>query len=309
MEVYQLPRGLHGDIGGTPYSFPVTLHSPGSAIAPGTGSAIASRTRALAFFCGRRKIRFSRRPTLCNYGYRGGKPLDPRLIVALDYPQGAPAIGLVERLEELCCWYKVGLELYLAEGNDFIRELHHRGCSVFLDLKLHDIPNTVTGAVRSVAETGAEMLTVHASGGPAMLRAAAAAAAEFEHAPQLLAVTVLTSMDAEQLSAVGVGGSPGAQVLRLAEIATEAGITGLVASAQETANLRRQFPAATLVIPGIRPAGAEVGDQRRVATPAAALAAGASFLVVGRPITQAGDPVAAAQAIVDEMHQASEVST
>jgi orotidine-5'-phosphate decarboxylase len=238
----------------------------------------------------------------------GGRFLDPRLIVALDYPEGVPAIGLVDRLEELCCWYKVGLELYLAEGNDFVHELHHRGCSVFLDLKLHDIPNTVAGAVRSVAQTGAEMLTVHASGGPAMLHAAAEAAAEFEHAPQLLAVTVLTSMDAEQLSAVGVGGSAVTQVLRLAEIAAESGITGLVASAQEAANLRQTFPAATLVIPGIRPAGVEAGDQKRVATPAAALAAGASYLVVGRPITQASDPVAAAQAILWEMHQAAEVA-
>jgi orotidine-5'-phosphate decarboxylase len=237
-----------------------------------------------------------------------GNPLDPRLIVALDYPQGAPAIGLVERLEELCCWYKVGLELYLAEGNAFIHELHHRGCSVFLDLKLHDIPNTVAGAVRSVCETGAEMLTVHASGGPAMLRAAADAAGECEHPPQLLAVTVLTSMDAEQLAAVGVEQSAGAQVLRLAEMAGKAGITGFVASPQEAASLRQIFPAASLVIPGIRPAGAAVGDQKRVATPAAALAAGASYLVVGRPITQASDPVAAAQAIVDEMHQASEVA-
>jgi orotidine-5'-phosphate decarboxylase len=215
---------------------------------------------------------------------------------------------MVERLEHLCGWYKVGLELYLAEGNAFIHELHHRGCSVFLDLKLHDIPNTVAGAVRSVCETGAEMLTVHASGGPAMLRAAAEAAAACEHPPQLLAVTVLTSMDAEQLAAVGVGRSPGAQVLYLAEIASEAGITGLVASPQETDNLRQIYPAATLVIPGIRPAGAELADQKRVATPAAALAAGASYLVVGRPITQAGDPVAAAQAIVDEMHQATPVA-
>jgi orotidine-5'-phosphate decarboxylase len=254
------------------------------------------------------EIPFLCRAALCNYGYEEGDPLDPRLIVALDYPEAAPAITLVERLDEVCCWYKVGLELYLAEGNTFIHELHHRGCSVFLDLKLYDIPNTVAGAVRSVAETGAEMLTVHASGGPAMLRAAADAAAAFEHPPQLLAVTVLTSMDAEQLAAVGIGRSAGAQVLRLAEIAAGAGITGLVASAEETASLRQHFPGATLVIPGIRPAGSEMGDQKRVATPSAALAAGASYLVVGRPITQASDPVAAAEAIVSEMHEATEVS-
>jgi len=215
---------------------------------------------------------------------------------------------MVERLEELCCWYKVGLELYLAEGNNFIHELHHRGCSVFLDLKLYDIPNTVAGAVHSVCETGAEMLTIHASGGPAMLRAAAKAASECEHAPQLLAVTVLTSMDAEQLAAVGIGRSAGEQVTRLAEMAAAAGITGLVASTHETASLRQAFPGATLVIPGIRPAGAELADQKRVATPAAALAAGASYLVVGRPITQASDPVAAARAIIDEMQAATEVA-
>jgi orotidine-5'-phosphate decarboxylase len=229
--------------------------------------------------------------------------LDPRLIVALDYPEGAAALGLVERLEDLCCWYKVGLELYLAEGNAFIHELRHRGCSVFLDLKLYDIPNTVAGAVRSVVETGAEMLTLHASGGPAMLKAAVLAASQFEHPPQLLAVTVLTSMDAEQLTAIGIAHSTGAQVLRLAQIAAEAGINGLVASAAETASLRKLYPATTLVIPGIRPAGSEIGDQKRVATPAAALAAGASYLVVGRPITQAPDPVEAARTILREMHE------
>jgi orotidine-5'-phosphate decarboxylase len=230
--------------------------------------------------------------------------LDPRLIVALDYPEGASAIALVERLEDLCCWFKVGLELYLSEGNVFVHELRQRGSSVFLDLKLYDIPNTVAGAVRSVCETGAEMLTLHASGGPAMLRAAVEAAGGYEHAPQLLAVTVLTSMDAGQLAAVGIASQADAQVLRLAGVAAEAGVTGLVASAEETARLRKEFPAATLVIPGIRPAGAEIGDQKRVATPAAALRAGASYVVVGRPITQASDPVGAAERIVEEMHEA-----
>jgi orotidine-5'-phosphate decarboxylase len=232
------------------------------------------------------------------------KTMDPRLIVALDYPDALSAIALVDRLDELCCWYKVGLELYLAEGSTFVRELRHRGCSVFLDLKLHDIPNTVAGAVRSVAETGVELLTVHASGGPAMLQAAADAAAAIPHAPQLLAVTVLTSMDATQLSAIGIERLAASQVLRLAETAAKSGIHGLVASAAEAAELRKRFPAATLVIPGIRPAGSDIGDQRRTATPAAALAAGASYLVVGRPITQAPNPVAATQAIIDEMHAA-----
>ncbi|HTX42839.1 MAG TPA: orotidine-5'-phosphate decarboxylase [Acidobacteriaceae bacterium] len=232
--------------------------------------------------------------------------MDSRLIVALDYPDAAPALELTERLGDVCSWYKVGLELYLADGNGIVEELRRRGYHVFLDLKLHDIPNTVARAVRSVAETGAEMLTVHAAGGPAMLQAAAEAASSVQHGPRLLAVTVLTSMDAGQLAATGVAGSPAEQVLRLAEMASGAGIDGFVASAEETAAMRRRFPGATLVVPGIRPAGAAVGDQKRTATPTAALAAGASFLVVGRPITQAADPAAAAQAIASEMSQISQ---
>jgi len=227
--------------------------------------------------------------------------LDPRLIVALDFPEAGPALDLADRLAGRCHWFKVGLELYLAEGNTILHELRHRGFSVFLDLKLHDIPNTVAGAVRSVAETGAELLTVHASGGPAMLAAAAEAAEALPHGPRLLAVTVLTSMDRAQLAATGVADAPADQVLRLAEMASASGISGFVASAQEVAALRRKLPSAVLVIPGIRPAGAAVGDQKRTATPAAALAAGANYLVVGRPITQAADPAAAALAILEEM--------
>jgi orotidine-5'-phosphate decarboxylase len=227
---------------------------------------------------------------------------DPRLIVALDFPEAASALDLADRLASHCRWFKVGLELYLAEGNTILHELRHRGFSVFLDLKLHDIPNTVAGAVRSVAETGAELLTVHASGGPAMLAAAAEAADALPHGPRLLAVTVLTSMDRAQLAATGVADAPADQVLRLADMAAGAGISGFVASTEETEALRRRHPSAVLVIPGIRPAGAATGDQKRTATPAAALAAGADYLVVGRPITQAADPAAAALAILEEMH-------
>ncbi len=229
--------------------------------------------------------------------------MDSRLIVALDYPDAAPALELTERLEGVCSWYKVGLELYLAEGNGIVHELRRRGHHVFLDLKLHDIPNTVARAVGSVAETGAEMLTVHAAGGPAMLQAAAEATASVQDGPQLLAVTVLTSMDAGQLAATGVWGSPAEQVLRLAEMASGAGIGGFVTSAEEAGAMRQRFPGAALVVPGIRPAGAAAGDQKRTATPAMALAAGASFLVVGRPITQASDPAAAARAIAEEMRR------
>ncbi|MBV8672710.1 MAG: orotidine-5'-phosphate decarboxylase [Acidobacteriaceae bacterium] len=224
-----------------------------------------------------------------------------RLIVALDVPAGAEALALVERVGNLVEWFKVGLELYLAEGNGIVEKVRERGHSVFLDLKLHDIPNTVAGAIRSVAGSGAEMLTVHAAGGPAMLMAAREAAAAMPSAPKLLAVTVLTSMDAAQLAATGVSETPGEQVLRLAEIAHAAGIDRLVASSKEIARLRAAYPNSMLVIPGIRPAGSTAGDQKRVATPGSAIADGADFLVVGRPITHAADPAAAAQAILDEM--------
>lgn len=224
-----------------------------------------------------------------------------KLIVALDFPDAPQALALVDRLDGRCRWFKVGLELYLAAGNSVVLELKRRHFRVFLDLKLHDIPNTVAGSVRSVAGLGADMLTVHAGGGPAMLAAAAGAAAGLSQAPRLLAVTVLTSMDVGQLKATGVSASPAEQALRLARVARSSGIQGLVCSPEEAAMMRRELPGSILVTPGIRPAGAAVGDQKRVATPAAALAAGADFLVVGRPITQAEDPVKAADAILREI--------
>jgi orotidine-5'-phosphate decarboxylase len=227
-----------------------------------------------------------------------------RLIVALDYPCAGMALDAVGRLGNLVQWFKVGLELYIAEGNSFIETLRERGYSVFLDLKLHDIPNTVGGAVRSAALSGAGMLTVHAAGGPAMLAAAQEAAAGVPFAPKLLAVTVLTSMDVAQLAATGVNASPGEQVLRLARLAHRAGIRGFVASPAEVARLRTAYPDSTLVIPGIRPVGANAGDQKRVATPGLAIDDGADYLVVGRPIMQASDPAAATQAILDEMDAA-----
>jgi orotidine-5'-phosphate decarboxylase len=230
--------------------------------------------------------------------------MDPRLIVALDYPSAPPALALAGRLQGLCQWFKVGLELFVAVGPSIVRELRQRDFSVFLDLKLHDIPNTVAGAVRSVAALGVEFLTVHAAGGPAMLEAAAEAASSVPNAPQLLAITVLTSMDQLQLAAIGIDHSPETQVLCLAETAATSGINGFVASAEEVSALRHRFPAATLVIPGIRPAGSATADQKRIASPATALAAGASYLVIGRPITQAADPAAATYAIIEEMRSA-----
>ena len=225
-----------------------------------------------------------------------------RLIVALDFPDSRAALALVDRLEGAVRWFKVGLELYIAEGNYLVAELQRRGFSVFLDLKLHDIPNTVASAVRAAARLGVNMLTVHAAGGPEML---AAAAESGDTGLTLLAVTVLTSMDAAQLEATGVRGSAAAQVERLATMAFAYGIRGFVCSPAEVAGLRRRLGSEPLlVIPGIRPEGAAIGDQRRVATPAAAMASGASYLVVGRPITRAVDPGAAARAILAQMQAA-----
>jgi orotidine-5'-phosphate decarboxylase len=242
---------------------------------------------------------------------RGGESvsrIDPieearkRLIIALDYPNAAAAFDLVDRLESRCMWFKVGLELFVAAGPSLVEQLVERGYSIFLDLKFNDIPNTVAGAVKSGAALGARLMTIHASGGPAMLAAAQTALQGLADAPQLLAVTVLTSMDQSQVAAVGVERSPAAQVELLARMGLSAGINGFVCSPQEVAALRKLAgPEAVLVIPGIRPAGGEVGDQKRVATPADALRQGASYLVVGRPITQAPDPAAAAAEILGEM--------
>jgi orotidine-5'-phosphate decarboxylase len=222
------------------------------------------------------------------------------LIVALDFPTESEALALVYRLGNLCQWFKVGLELYLSAGNSIVTKLTEKGYSVFLDLKLHDIPNTVAGAVRSATSRGATLITVHTSGGSVMLKAAADAAASSP--VTLLGVTVLTSMDAAQLNSVGVSSSPADQVLRLARMATESGLRGFVCSPEEVALLRAALgPEAILVTPGIRPAGAEIGDQKRVATPGAAIAAGATYLVVGRPITQSSDPAAATKSILKDI--------
>jgi orotidine-5'-phosphate decarboxylase len=225
-----------------------------------------------------------------------------RLIVALDVPDAASALDLISRLESTCNWFKVGLELFVAAGPAVLEPILARGYSVFLDLKFHDIPNTVAGAVRSASHLGARMMTLHAAGGPAMLAAARHALDNVKSPPELLAVTMLTSMDGEQMTAVGLERSPSEQVKQLARMALGAGIRGFVCSPQEVAALRALAgPEATLVVPGIRPSGSDAGDQKRIATPAESLRMGASYLVVGRPITQAADPAAAADAIVMEM--------
>jgi len=211
----------------------------------------------------------------------------------------------VKRLEGQCKWFKVGMELFTAAGPAAVEMLVKRGHSVFLDLKFHDIPNTVAGALRSAAGLGVRMVNVHASGGPAMLEAARAALEGMTNPPELLAVTVLTSMDAAQLKAAGIERTAANQVELLARICLEAGIRGFVCSPEEVATLRELTgPEGILVTPGIRPGGADAGDQRRMATPAAALRGGAIYLVVGRPITQAPEPAKAAEAILKEMAEA-----
>ena len=228
-----------------------------------------------------------------------------RLIVALDVPNAPAALELVNRLEHTCQWFKVGMELFTAAGTAAVEPLVARGYSVFLDLKFCDIPNTVAGAVRSAAALGVRLITLHACGGPAMLAAAQEALAGLANPPQLLAVTVLTSMDQAQTSAIGLNRTPGEQVELLARMGLEAGIRGFVCSPQEVSTLRTLTgPEGVLVIPGIRPAGSQTGDQKRIATPADALRNGASYLVVGRPITQAPDPAQAAEAILAQMAEA-----
>ena len=229
---------------------------------------------------------------------------DPRerLVVALDLPTAEQALALVERLDGQCRWFKVGLELFLTEGTSIVQELRQRGFQVFLDLKLHDIPNTVASAVRSVSRCGASLLTVHAAGGRAMLEAAAEAARTAPDAPTLLAVTVLTSMDENALVGIGVNVPVADQVMRLGRLTLAAGIDGLVCSSGELARLRKELGGGPLlIVPGIRPLGAQLNDQSRVATAAIAIALGASKLVVGRPITRAADPAAAFQAILAEI--------
>ncbi|MCX6996320.1 MAG: orotidine-5'-phosphate decarboxylase [Kiritimatiellaeota bacterium] len=226
-----------------------------------------------------------------------------QLIVALDVPDKAEAVAVLDRLPAEVALFKIGLELFCAEGPGVLEPFLARRKSIFLDLKLHDIPRTVERAVQAAARHGVFMLTVHASGGAAMLRAAAdAARALGPQAPKIVAVTVLTSLDQSDLTAQGIPRTPGDQVLALARLALAAGVDGLVCSAQEVAALRQTFgPQPLLVTPGIRLPTDDVGDQKRVATPAAACRAGASYLVVGRPILESADPAAAARRILQEI--------
>ncbi len=226
------------------------------------------------------------------------------LIVALDVNTRQEAVEKVKEIGESVEFYKIGLELFTAEGPDVVKAVKDLGKRIFLDLKFHDIPRTVERAVKSGGKLGVDLMTIHSVGGKAMIRAAADAAAEFgEAGPKILAVTVLTSLDQSDLCDVGiVGRTPAEQVAAMARFATENGAHGLVCSPKEVGALSKALKAGTVfVTPGVRPAGAAVGDQKRVATPADAVRDGATHLVVGRPILADDDPAAAARAIRAEM--------
>ena len=226
---------------------------------------------------------------------------DPKIIVALDFPQASAALEFAQRVEPSLCRLKVGKELFTSAGPQLVEQLQKRGFEVFLDLKFHDIPNTTAQACKAAAALGVWMVNVHAMGGKRMMEAARDALANVEHRPKLIAVTVLTSMAQEDLHGIGINASPAHMVSLLAELVHDSGLDGVVCSAQEAPHLRQlcgeNF---VLVTPGIRSANAAANDQSRIMTPRAALEAGSSYLVIGRPITQAPDPLLALQDILKE---------
>jgi orotidine-5'-phosphate decarboxylase len=230
--------------------------------------------------------------------------VDPgaKLIIALDVSTAAAAQKIVAAVGDSALTYKVGMQLFTAEGPQIVRDLVTSGRRVFLDLKYHDIPTTVAAAVHEAARLGVSMLTVHAAGGGKMLHAATGAARAVNPALLVLGVTVLTSLDENDLEKVGFHGTVREEVLRLAALALDNGCKGIVTSARESAVVRAELGHNfAIVTPGVRPAGASHADQARVATPAEAIAAGASYIVVGRPITEAADPSAAARAILEQI--------
>ena len=227
---------------------------------------------------------------------------EAKIIVALDYSGAKEALALARRLDARVCRVKVGKELFTAAGPALVEKLAGMGFGVFLDLKFHDIPNTVAGAVQAAARLGAWMVNVHALGGRRMMEAAREALESFDARPRLIAVTVLTSLARADLAEVGLDDEPAALVERLARLAQQSGLDGVVCSAREAAQLRAAtVPDFCLVTPGIRPADAAADDQARIMTPRAALPAGADYLVIGRPITRAADPLAALQRIHIEL--------
>lgn len=227
---------------------------------------------------------------------------DPKILVALDFPQQQPAIELVAQLDPAMCRLKVGKEMFTRSGPAFVESLQKRGFDVFLDLKYHDIPNTVAAACTAAADLGVWMVNVHALGGRRMMLAAAEALAKTARPPLLIAVTVLTSMSEQDLTELGINRSPAELALDLAALAKNAGLDGIVCSAQEASSMRQQLgPEFLLVTPGIRLADAAADDQRRIMTPQAAMQSGASYLVVGRPITQAANPLAVLHRIIRDI--------
>jgi orotidine-5'-phosphate decarboxylase len=225
---------------------------------------------------------------------------EDRIIVALDVPTKRDALELIEKLSDQISFFKIGLQLYTAEGPEIVRAVSSTGSKVFLDLKLHDIPNTVARAVESANRLGVQLLTIHLSGGSDMIRAAIAARGD---SMLLLGVTVLTSATEATLCEIGIQDKVDDQVLRLAKLGVEAGIDGVVAGPHEIKTLRREFgDKIKIVVPGIRPSGTEVHDQKRTMTPRDALDAGADYLVIGRPITAHRNPREAVVKILDELH-------
>lgn len=226
---------------------------------------------------------------------RSVQPIE-RLVIAIDVSDREGILRLVDSLRGAAGMFKIGLQAFIANGPSIVREVVGSGERVFLDLKIHDIPNTAHHAVSEAAALGASITTVHTAGGPAMLRACA------NDALLVLGVTVLTSLDQQELEAVGLAGTPEATAVRLAKLAKSSGLRGVVASPHEITAIRNACGAGFVILtPGIRPAGSERGDQRRTMTPAEAVAAGADYIVVGRPITGAADPRSAALEILDEM--------
>jgi len=228
---------------------------------------------------------------------------DPKIIVALDFPSQNPALALADRLDPAKCRLKVGKELFTRSGPDLVKALQSRGFDIFLDLKFHDIPNTTSAAVAAAAELGVWMVNVHASGGEKMMVACRERLESFGNdRPLLIAVTVLTSMSDEDLAGIGIASSAEAHVSRLATLTKNSGLDGVVCSAQEAPRLKaEQGSEFQLITPGIRPLTADKGDQQRIMTPTDALKAGSDYLVIGRPITQAPDPLAALKAIYAEV--------
>jgi orotidine-5'-phosphate decarboxylase len=227
---------------------------------------------------------------------------DPRIIIALDYPDAKGALGLASRLDPGLCRLKVGKELFTVAGPGLVEQLQKPGFDVFLDLKYHDIPNTVASACAAAAGLGVWMVNVHALGGRAMMAAAREAVAKAAKPPRLIAVTLLTSMGADDMAEVGLGGTPRETVVRLAQLAQACGLDGVVCSPQEAAVLRKQCGKGFLLVtPGIRPLDAAQDDQQRIATPRQAIAEGSDYLVIGRPITRAPDPLEALRRISGEI--------